>query len=207
MVAVPSSSLQLNISHHILPLAGGDPVSDHLGSTSGSSENSSRKGLFPLFGSIRDDDSSSTVLSAGSSTTSNSSSTAASKLIVGPAAAVQAVQNGGLVASAVAAASLGPYWVVAVGNAPPNNSTSSLYEWVVVSGGLPIYQGSKGCSTFKPLIPTTTQYKGGLWILTRSPVDLTSTSSALKRVHDLGLDSSLLLPVAQKGCRYEGSYT
>jgi hypothetical protein len=45
----------------------------------------------------------------------------------------------------------------------------------------------------------------GLWLFTRAQNDTASTQLMLNKLKDMGLDTSVLRPVQQNGCRYEGA--
>lgn len=112
----------------------------------------------------------------------------ASKLQVGPKAL-----------SFIQSVAYGPYWIVAVG---PSTNTTIKYDWAVVSGGPPTYKSGSACSTFAPLLPTTWQYRGGLWLFTRKAVDPTNAAAAEAAAKGLGFDTTQLQNVTQKGCTY-----
>ena len=64
---------------------------------------------------------------------------------------------------------------------PGNSSNATLkYDWAVVSGGAPTHVARSGtsCSTFEALLPETMQYRGGLWLFARRPVDSTAAAAA-----------------------------
>lgn len=83
-----------------------------------------------------------------------------------------------------------PYWVVAVG---------SEYQWAIITGGPPTAQSANGCTTSGPM------GSSGFWLFSRKPVDPENTLLMEAEARRLGLDTSVLLPVAQEGCLYEGA--
>mmetsp|Transcript_19492 Transcript_19492/g.57775 ORF Transcript_19492/g.57775 Transcript_19492/m.57775 type:complete len:177 (-) Transcript_19492:310-840(-) len=123
----------------------------------------------------------------------SASPTAASKLEVGPSAISKFdfLRN----------AAFGPYWIVAVGAenvavpgdeeesgdadepgdgpAPEAEASQQLvYRWAVVAGGEPDSVSGGACTTFESWLPTTLQYRGGLWIFTRDPLDAAAAAEA-----------------------------
>ena len=122
--------------------------------------------------------------------------TEASKLIVGgERAALAAAKRESPVLNNLDR-SLGPYWIV-------------WYQpdlWAIISGGPPVYAGKNStCTAINPNLSTPLQYRGGLWIFTRQPNDPISTQAALEKMKSLGLDTSQLVVVEQRGCKYEGA--
>lgn len=90
----------------------------------------------------------------------------------------------------------GPYWVIAAG------PTQKHYEWAIISGGPPtVVQPDGNCTT-----KTTGTNGSGLWLFTRSPVDTTATAQMETILQNKGYSTSLLLPVQQTGCKYEGAF-
>lgn len=87
----------------------------------------------------------------------------------------------------------GPYWVVATSEQP--------YQWAIVSGGPPTVQGNDGCKNAEPSLFNANGNGEGLWLFTRDPVASEETVSMLvDTAKHLGFDTSVLLPVEQKGC-------
>ena len=80
----------------------------------------------------------------------------------------------------------GPYWVVAI---------AEDYSWAIVTGGAPRTATPEGLC-----FP-----KEGLWFFARSPVDVGATAQMQQRAEQLGLDTSVMVPVEQEGCSYEGA--
>ncbi|KAG2492374.1 hypothetical protein HYH03_009322 [Edaphochlamys debaryana] len=104
-------------------------------------------------------------------------------------------------------AAFGPYWVVAVG--PSANQTIG-YDWAIISGGPPTFEGPNGtCTTLRGGVLGRTERQlnpvesGGLWFFSRTPVDPAATAVMEQKAAALGLDTSKLLPVQQDGCKYE----
>lgn len=90
----------------------------------------------------------------------------------------------------------GPYWVISAG---PNNTN---YEWAIVSGGAPTIQYPDGnCST--SLQGTN---GSGLWLFTRSMNGSKWVPIMRQYLENIGITTSQLLNVTQRGCRYEGAY-
>lgn len=129
-----------------------------------------------------------------------------SKLLVGPQGAPRNA--------------FGHYWVVAVG---PSTNTTTGYDWVIVSGGLPDYPSEGAClprSTTSPFNRTKTtytlareqagyeakqEYDSGLWLMSRMPEDPSGVMLMEQKAKDLGFDTSKLKDVKQKGCMYQRS--
>lgn len=85
----------------------------------------------------------------------------------------------------------GPYWVVAIDQAN--------YDWAIVVGGPPQQKLSNGCG-----YPSGPVNGAGFWLFSRKPVDPAATKIMEAKAKELGLDTSVLLPVEQKGCKYQG---
>lgn len=91
--------------------------------------------------------------------------------------------------------SAGPYWVLAVDDA---------YDWAIISGGQP----TDVVKTTDGSVQCTTKESGtngsGLWLFSRVPV---ASDAVIKTMEDkleaMGVSTSKLLPVAQKGCTYK----
>jgi apolipoprotein D and lipocalin family protein len=122
------------------------------------------------------------------------SSTGASKLAVGIVFALPAYLAGDKSA-------FGPYWVVAVGTDP----ATGQYTWAIVSAGLPTVPFNGACRTGEPGATGRAVNGEGLWLFSRKQVDTNNTALMLQKAKDLGYDTSVLLPVEQKGCTYAGS--
>lgn len=92
------------------------------------------------------------------------------------------------------------YWVVAVGTylqLLPNSTepVSEQYEWAIITTGPPETVGED---------PTKCVSRGGMWFFSRRPVPPEGYVEALTTIAtDLGLDTSVLLPVNHDGCDYE----
>jgi len=84
-----------------------------------------------------------------------------------------------------------PYWVVGI--APD-------YSWAIITGGPPESPGANGgCTTAGPMGDS------GFWLFARKPVDPVAVAAMETEAKKLGLDTSVLLPVAQEGCKYESA--
>ncbi|CAD7699241.1 unnamed protein product [Ostreobium quekettii] len=94
------------------------------------------------------------------------------------------------------------HWVVAVG---PSRNKTLAYEWAIVSAGPPKTPGIDGCRTEISFLGLFNVHEGGLWLLTRKPVDPTSTSIMQNVAESLGFDTSVLRKVKQKKCKYKGA--
>jgi len=160
----------------------------------------------PSMGTSEDDD----FLVALPAEHGSTSPTAASKLEVGPKA-ISGI-------SFLRGAAFGPYWVVAVGESeaaaavdePPaypgvTPGSRVAYDWAVVAGGAPDSRSNDACTTFENWFPTSLQYRGGLWIFTRDPLNADAAAAARQAAEDLGFDMRQLVDVQQEGCDYEGS--
>ena len=93
----------------------------------------------------------------------------------------------------------GPYWVEALGEVEAGDKVS--YEWAIVSGGPPMFQGANGkCRNAKD----TAEGNGeGLWIFSRTPTMDPNTLTEIRGLAEsLGFDTSVLQNVEQKGCNY-----
>merc|ERR1719282_283730 len=85
----------------------------------------------------------------------------------------------------------GPYWVVIAGPDP------SGYEYALISGGQPTIDTGNGCRTGSGVNGS------GLWIFSRTPVaPQEQVQMVLKQAQSYGYDTSVLLPIEQKGCIY-----
>lgn len=81
------------------------------------------------------------------------------------------------------------------------------YEWAIISGGAPEVDGRDNlCLTGTKLENRFQTNNVGLWLFSRTQVDPAGTAIMLERARQLGLDTSQLLPVAQEGCLYEGTW-
>jgi len=89
----------------------------------------------------------------------------------------------------------GPYWVVATGPIDPDTNE---YEWAIVTGGPPNRETESGAC-----IGSGAFQNEGFWLFTREQVASQELIDEMRGVaEDLGLDTSLLIPVAQEGCDY-----
>lgn len=87
----------------------------------------------------------------------------------------------------------GPYWII---------DHADNYDWLLVSGGQPTEQYADGCTT---KINTTNH--SGLWIFSRTPIlSKQKLETAKQTLVHKGYTLSQLLPVQQKGCKYNGAY-
>jgi len=94
----------------------------------------------------------------------------------------------------------GPYWVIAVGE---------QYDWAIISGGQPSEVISDGKDEKDGSVKCTTKESGtngsGLWLFTREPVASDAKIQLMEsKLEAMGVSTSKLLSVAQKGCTYEG---
>jgi len=80
---------------------------------------------------------------------------------------------------------------------PSGNSTNATvrYDWAVVSGGPPSFDSLAGntCTTFMPMLPSSLQYRGGLWIFTRKPIDSAASAAAESAAQGINLSAQLCL--------------
>jgi lipocalin len=93
----------------------------------------------------------------------------------------------------------GPYWVLAV--------DKDNYEWAIISGGQPTDVVGGGQSATKTDVRCTTKTTGtngsGLWLFTREPIPADGVVEAMeKKLLEMGVSTSKLLDVPQKGCNY-----
>lgn len=81
-----------------------------------------------------------------------------------------------------------------------HNAGPKKYSWALVSGGLPKQTGEGGyCETGDGT------NNSGLWIFTRAKVANATMVHQIQNIaKGLGYDTSVLLPVVQEGCNYEG---
>lgn len=94
------------------------------------------------------------------------------------------------------------HWVVAVG--PSRNATLG-YDWAIVSAGPPRTPGIRGCRTDVAFLGLFEVHEGGLWLMTREPVDPTSNDIMRNVAEALGFDLSVLVDVKQAKCKYKGA--
>jgi hypothetical protein len=78
------------------------------------------------------------------------------------------------------------------------NSGPDVYNWALVSGGLPKNEGQDGyCKTGEGI------NNSGLWIFTREKMASPETVDTIRGIaKGLGYDTSVLLPVDQDGCLF-----
>lgn len=145
----------------------------------------------PPMGSVSDDDGSFSELRAIIPDESNPS-----KLKVGPPFLES------LFGSRIARTLFGPYWVVAVGE---SKDEALGYDWAIVSGGEPKVETDNGCRTGRQFLNRFQVNGVGLWLFSRKPVDPENTAIMRAKAAELGFDTSVLLPVEQKDCKYEGA--
>jgi len=89
----------------------------------------------------------------------------------------------------------GKYWVIGVG------TTATEYEWAIISGGSPTNRYDDGCTT------GTGYFDSGLWIFSRTPtLPDDKLAKAKELLKHLGYTLSLLKPVRQSDCSYQGAY-
>ena len=85
----------------------------------------------------------------------------------------------------------GPYWVVLAGPSPQD------YQYALISGGQPTINTGNGCRTGSGVNGS------GLWIFSRTPVaPEEQIELVLQQARSYGYDTSVLLPIEQKGCVY-----
>lgn len=87
----------------------------------------------------------------------------------------------------------------------PSEDEDLGYDWAIVSGGPPEFDGDDGCKTGSDLLRDFQVNGVGLWLFSRKPVDPTNTEIMRNKAKELGFDLSVLVPVVQEGCEYEGS--
>ncbi|GMH39968.1 hypothetical protein BSKO_07872 [Bryopsis sp. KO-2023] len=119
-----------------------------------------------------------------------------SKLKVGPKFLVDTLGQ------TVAETLFGNYWVVAVGE---SEDEELGYDWAIVSGGPPKVETDDGCRTGREFFNGVQVNGVGLWLFSRKEVDPEGTKVMREKARELGFDLSVLLPVEQKGCKYEGA--
>lgn len=85
----------------------------------------------------------------------------------------------------------GPYWIVAL---------DDDYQWAIVTGGPPTAESNDACGYSNEGVNGN-----GFWLFSRKPIDPEATAIMEEKAKELGLDTSVLLPVEQKGCKYEGA--
>jgi len=93
----------------------------------------------------------------------------------------------------------GPYWVVAIS---PINPTSRLYDWAIITGGVPLYQNTEnGLWSCRNSNPFNLNGSGeGLWLFTREAhVPQEHIDMMRKIAQDLGLDTTILNKVDHEG--------
>lgn len=120
----------------------------------------------------------------------------ASKFVVAPTFVKQFLQR------TLAQFFVGDHWIVAVG---PSEDPRLGYSWAIVSAGPPLTQGKDGCLTSIAFLGLFPVHEGGLWLLTRKPVDPENTVFMRNVAKALGYDVSVIVDVAQSGCTYEGA--
>jgi len=89
----------------------------------------------------------------------------------------------------------GPYWVVATDTTPESDEFAERgYSWAIISGGpLTTPRGVEGLC----------EPSGGLWLFVRDPLVSENVVDQIKaNARELGIDTSVLLPVDQEGCTY-----
>lgn len=122
---------------------------------------------------------------------------AASKLLVGPRQFV-ASAPAAVVAKRLNAEN-GNYRVVAAG---PSKNASLGYDWAVIVGG----SSAPSEKTPNGLCGPSKAKDEGLWLFHRQPLAPASDIATMKqKAKELGIDTSRLQPVQQKGCKYEGA--
>jgi len=79
------------------------------------------------------------------------------------------------------------------------------YDWALLSAGPPTVLGTQGLCRTPEVLHTPHDLKaGGLWIMTRLPVDPSNTLEAIEAATELGFDVQQLKPVTHRGCQYAG---
>ncbi|CAD7699705.1 unnamed protein product [Ostreobium quekettii] len=94
------------------------------------------------------------------------------------------------------------HWVVAVG---PSKNRTLAYDWAIVSAGPPKTPGKAGCRTDISFLGLFQVHQGGLWLLTRKPVDPVGTSIMRNVAEAMGFDLTVLGDVQQAECKYIGA--
>lgn len=89
--------------------------------------------------------------------------------------------------------------------AGPSADDSLGYDWAIVSGGPPKVETDGGCRTGSEFLQRFRVNGVGLWLFSRKPVDPANTQIMRAKAESLGFDLSVLLPVAQEGCEYNGA--
>lgn len=74
-----------------------------------------------------------------------------------------------------------------------------------MSGGPPRRETENGCQTGWNFLSDYQTNGIGLWLFSRTPVDPASTAIMRTKAQDLGFDITVLKPVEQEGCLYEGA--
>ncbi|KAI9145664.1 hypothetical protein BKA69DRAFT_1048941 [Paraphysoderma sedebokerense] len=101
----------------------------------------------------------------------------------------------------------GDYWVLEAGKYPESfkgkgdqtQSSNRVYDWAIVSGGAPKFDSNGKCRT------GTGTNGSGLWIFTRDPIVSPEVVDYIRGIiEQKGFDLSVLKPVTQAGCKYEG---
>ena len=91
------------------------------------------------------------------------------------------------------------YWVVAVGTynelTGVDAEDSPFYQWAIITAGAPSEDGENNrCFS-----------SGGVWFFSREPTAPEGVPEAIEAIAiGLGLDTSVLKPVTQEGCDYDG---
>jgi apolipoprotein D and lipocalin family protein len=89
----------------------------------------------------------------------------------------------------------GPYWVVATDTTPGSDEfVERGYTWAIISGGpLTTPRGNEGLC----------EPSGGLWLFARDPLVSQKVIDHMKATaRELGIETSVLLPVYHEGCTY-----
>lgn len=88
----------------------------------------------------------------------------------------------------------GPYWVVATDTTPGTPEFAAKgYTWAIITGGPLTRLKSDG----------SCEPSGGFWLFHRDPLASEEVIDEMRsKAQSLGIDTSVLLPVAQAGCTY-----
>eukprot|EP00884_Botryococcus_braunii_P014721 jgi/Botrbrau1/2324/Bobra.39_1s0013.1 len=101
---------------------------------------------------------------------------------------------------------VGPSWIIAAGPKTFGEEGFDGYKWVIVSAGPPGTPSNGACKNGRDLPWPLLFFDAGYWLLTRDPVASPELLAEMRAVgKSLGFDNSVLFPVEQKGCKYEGS--
>ncbi len=91
----------------------------------------------------------------------------------------------------------GPYWVLNAGPSLDN------YQWAIVGGGVPTIKSNNNTCQYK-----TSGFKNsGLWLFSRKRfLDISTIDKMKQYLNKIGINTSHLLNVTQKGCNYTNAF-